>query len=132
MKGIALMTSQPFMSLQSSPGTMFEFGEPVIHENVWRRNEKLQKSTSGADCSTIESSDPFLHTITQNSYIEMVENSHIMHMHRYKKFKMLFSSKMGLSFITAGSGITPWTFTRPAQSPDVTPLDFFFWGYVKD
>ena len=25
-------------------------------------------------------------------------------------------------------GPIPW----PARSPDVTPLDFFFWGYVKD
>ena len=26
------------------------------------------------------------------------------------------------------AGPIPW----PARSPDVTPLDFFFWGYVKD
>ena len=26
------------------------------------------------------------------------------------------------------SGPIPW----PARSPDVTPLDFFLWGYVKD
>ena len=25
-------------------------------------------------------------------------------------------------------GPTPW----PPQSPDITPLDFFLWGYVKD
>ena len=25
-------------------------------------------------------------------------------------------------------GPTPW----PARSPDITPLDFFLWGYVKD
>ena len=26
------------------------------------------------------------------------------------------------------AGPTAW----PARSPDLTPLDFFFWGYVKD
>jgi len=25
-------------------------------------------------------------------------------------------------------GLTPW----PPQPPDITPLDFFSWGYVKD
>jgi len=25
-------------------------------------------------------------------------------------------------------GLTPW----PPRSPDITPLDFFLWGYVKD
>jgi len=25
-------------------------------------------------------------------------------------------------------GSTPW----PPRSPDITPLDFFLWGYVKD
>jgi hypothetical protein len=25
-------------------------------------------------------------------------------------------------------GPTPW----PPRSPDITPLDFFLWGYVKD
>ena len=26
------------------------------------------------------------------------------------------------------NGLTPW----PPRSPDITPLDFFLWGYVKD
>ncbi|GBM09709.1 hypothetical protein AVEN_186414-1 [Araneus ventricosus] len=26
------------------------------------------------------------------------------------------------------NGPTPW----PPRSPDITPLDFFFWGYIKD
>jgi len=26
------------------------------------------------------------------------------------------------------NGPTPW----PPRSPDITPLDFFLWGYVKD
>jgi len=25
-------------------------------------------------------------------------------------------------------GLTPW----PPRSPDISPLDFFLWGYVKD
>jgi len=25
-------------------------------------------------------------------------------------------------------GLTPW----PPRSPDITPVDFFLWGYVKD
>ena len=29
---------------------------------------------------------------------------------------------------TGRDGPTPW----PPRSPDITPLDFFLWGYVKD
>jgi hypothetical protein len=29
---------------------------------------------------------------------------------------------------TGRDGSTPW----PPRSPDITPLDFFLWGYVKD
>jgi len=33
-----------------------------------------------------------------------------------------------VTFATWRDGPTPW----PPQSPDITPLDFFLWGYVKD
>ena len=50
-----------------------------------------------------------------------------------------FSSKTGLEVRDAldrqfperwigRGGPTPW----PARSPDLTPLDFFFWGFIKD
>ena len=144
LQKICLKTRQPFKSLKLSTGIMSESGEPVIQESLLRKNETHPKSTSDAGCSTTESLDPFFRepTVTQNSYLEMLESFVYPQLQGVQD---VIFSRMVLSLI--------WTFgvreslnqqfpgkrigrggpiTWPARCPDVTPIDFFFWGYVKD
>jgi hypothetical protein len=47
--------------------------------------------------------------------------------HFHKEVTDFLNSKFPEKWIGRGGPIT-W----PPSSPDLTPLDFFFWGYIKD
>ena len=81
-------------------------------------------------------------TVTQYSYLEMLENfvypqlAHVQNVifqqdgappHWALSVRRSLDENFPNRWIGRGGSI-PW----PARSPDVTPLDFFFWGYVKD
>ena len=139
-KRFDFVTRKHFKSLELSTGIMNVSGEPVIQESLQRKNETHQKLTFGAGCSTTESLDPFF--VMQNSYLEMLES--FVYPHIQEVQDVIFSRMVLLlnlllrvreslnrqlpgKWIARGGPIA-W----PARSPDVTPLDFFFWDYVKD
>jgi hypothetical protein len=47
--------------------------------------------------------------------------------HFNKELKGVFNRKIPEKYIVRGGPIT-----SPPRSPDLTPLDFFVWGYIKD
>ena len=50
-----------------------------------------------------------------------------METHWFRHVRAYLDATFGDAWIGRG-GPTAW----PVMSPDLTPLDFFFWGYVKD
>lgn len=93
---------------------------------------------------------PFIYegTLTGQRYLEMLQNQIIPSIrqlvpenqfhqvwfqqdgcpaHNFREVNILLAETFGDKVI-ANSSAVPW----PARSPDITPLDFYLWGYVKN
>ena len=52
----------------------------------------------------------------------------MVHLHTGGSYVLRFLDATFPNMWIGRDGPTPW----PPRSPDITPLDFFLWGYVKD
>ena len=87
-----------------------------------------------------ESLDPFF--VMQNSHLEMLESFVYPHIQEVQDvifsrmvllLNLLLRVRESLNRQLPGKWIARCgPIAWPARSPDVTPLDFFFWDYVKD
>lgn len=70
---------------------------------------------------------PAIRDVAQNEFHNVWFQQDGCPAHNYRAVKDLLRRTFGDKLISNGGPI-PW----PARSPDITPLDFFLWGHVKN
>lgn len=70
---------------------------------------------------------PAIREVAQNEFQNVWFQQDGCPAHNYRPVKNLLRSTFGDKLISNGGPIS-W----PARSPDITPMDFFLWGHVKN